>query len=118
MGADAVIRFKLKEGGILPDLTFFEEGDKYNIIEEVEESEYGETHDFYNLMRYYGEGYDARGPWPYLLSIILTIMESESVEKVWYGGDTGGVLEEMTKDRIAEITNYWIDNGNRPYHRK
>ena len=113
MGVDAEIRFKLKEGRCLPNLTRSVDDEN---IKEVEESEYGETHYFSNFMRYYGPDY-ARGPWPYLLEIILSIMESENVETVWYGGDCGAILEEMTKEKIAEITNYWIDNGTRPYNK-
>lgn len=72
----------------------------------------GATHEIDMGARYYGPGYE-RGPWPALAAALMELMQDPQIERVWYGGDD--FIEEMTPDRLCEITRHYIANGERPY---
>lgn len=68
------------------------------------------THEVRTDQRYYGPSYP-RGCWPKLSEILMTLLASPCVDKVWYGGDcnvdgeTG--VEEMTWERLADLTQFY-----------
>ena len=74
----------------------------------------GATHEVSGLGRVYREGYE-RGTWPNLSSVLLCLLSDPSVERVWYGGDSDGSMDEMTPERFLELTAYFLVNGNRPW---
>ncbi len=64
--------------------------------------------------RYYGKNY-ARGPWPDIAAILMLLLSSEEIEKVFYDGDCGDTVKEFSKENFLEYTRYFLENGNRPY---
>lgn len=110
MGIDARIHFK----GIPPLETWLidQAGTIEPLPDYLRESYPEATHRIEMGHRYYGLEYE-RGPWPVLASALMVLMMEPAVEKVWYGGD--GFIEEMTPDKLCEITRHYITNGHRPY---
>jgi hypothetical protein len=68
------------------------------------------------LMRYYGEGYE-RGPAAKLLMVMLWLKNRIPKCKVFYGGDTGAELEEVTDEYWNNLFNYWCQNRTEHYKR-
>lgn len=64
------------------------------------------------LCRYYGIGYE-RGS---ALQIITVLLYLESKEySVFYGGDSFPGLPSLNKEKILELLDYYIEEGNFPY---
>lgn len=65
--------------------------------------------------RYYGEHY-ARGDWKTLSWTLMWCFFNIKDCEVWYGGDSSGVLmEQMTPDRMTEMTKFYLTSGNDTY---
>lgn len=77
----------------------------------------GATHYLSTPWRYYGKGYE-RGPWPEICATIMRLVAYEA-ERVWYYGDSGPFDEadEMTPERVCEISKYYMQYGNEPYYK-
>lgn len=65
--------------------------------------------------RYYGRGYE-RGDWPFIYSVARWLEARIPDAKVWYGGDSSGVLayplDDATKD---ELWTLFCGVGHEPY---
>jgi len=112
MGVDACIYCKTKDGKA-PDLC-----DSLpigaTIIPANECAPEGATHEIDQSWRYYGPGY-ARGPWPRIAAILMSLFACENIETVWYFGDCYDTDKPFTPDRVHEYNSYYMANGDRPY---
>lgn len=118
MGVDVCLAVKTTDGNPPNDGWEWSSGEREWEVEAPysDEEAAGATHRLWNGWRYYGPGY-ARGPWPLIAATILSLMQCENVESVWYYDDTGDCPKEpFTLDDIAEMNRYWVENGTRPYH--
>jgi hypothetical protein len=55
--------------------------------------------------RYWSPDYP-RGSWPYIASVLMPLLRSDQIEKVWYGNETGS--EEMTVELLNEYTAEYV----------
>ena len=76
----------------------------------------GSTHEVITPARFYGPRY-ARGPWPVICGVLMTLIASNDVETVWYCGDSGDEEndEPFTKELVIAYSAFFMENGNRPY---
>lgn len=116
MGFDAKIYFRSKtaelhlEDTLIPEFTISPIDDKtlykatYN-GESLAEA----THKVCcGCLRYYGKGYE-RGPWPSLAAVLMELLASEDVEKVWYGIDDDP--PEIDAAEVAAISVHYMTHG-------
>ena len=117
MGLDTVIWFKSKtdnprfDGGGWPKVFELKvyELDKFD-KDAIPEA----THGVGNFWRYYGKSYE-RGPWPWISAVLMMLLNSPDVEKVWYGNDCTDYPNEFTVDDLVEHTRHFVEFGERPY---
>jgi len=120
MGQDVVIYFKIKdqrkpilEWDFLPgdyeiqDLSEDDDGYKITPWEDA-------THRVDTNSRFYGIGYE-RGSWHEICGVLMLILSSKNVEKVWYGSDAEISKEVFTVNDLLDLCKYYIKHGNRPY---
>lgn len=67
--------------------------------------------------RYYSVGYE-RGYWPGICKVLMLLLSSEDVVRVWYGGDSGWTLPECTIQDVLKLSKHFMEHGNRPYRSK
>jgi len=122
MGVDAMIFVHTTDGcdpkvGFPPNNVSFRDcEDESGLADAIEKSDgLRPTHEVRNHWRYYGPGYE-RGPWPDIASLILYLLAAENVDAVWYDGDSGWGSVRIDRERLEEINDHWIKNGNRPYY--
>lgn len=113
MGIDVRIAFRLAPGASVPKMAWSDQEHLVDYGDLIEEA----THELASFRRYYSPGY-ARGGWPQICAILLDLMASDGVEKVWYGGDSDVGLTECTLAFINEMNAYWIANRDRPYRER
>lgn len=113
MGVDATILIKttMTTDEISNEIYFGRNISIYEIRPDL--SIYGETHEICTYFRYYNTYY-TRGHWGGICSILMECMQSEKIEKVWYGAD--GNCTECTIEDILDTSQYYMKHGNRPYH--
>lgn len=70
------------------------------------------THRLDTGCRHYGIGYE-RGPWPKLAAVLMELMSTPTVEKVWYGGDEWANV--MTPEGLQVLNEHFIKHGHRPH---
>jgi hypothetical protein len=116
MGIDAVIRFESTVDE--PDLEWFHGGEVEKIADDYYDTDGGKpTHEVdLGGHRYYGKGYE-RGPWPTISAILLVLLMSKDVKKVWYGGDCNDWIGAVDIDWLNEMNKYYVEYGHRPYRR-
>lgn len=114
MGIDIEIAVKCKPGYNPPSPSFAVEGEMSDTGNPYVDAS---THSLSSLTRYYGEHYE-RGPWPHIAAYLLELMSDPNVERVWYDGDSGDCLEEMTFERWCKMCDHYRLNGERPYRQK
>jgi hypothetical protein len=69
------------------------------------------------ICRYYGVGYE-RGPLDRILSIARWIRTRLPEARIFYGGDSSGVLaDELTEEYEQELWEHFCKHGGKPYHR-
>lgn len=81
----------------------------------LKEANEGATHQIRSFFRYYGQHYE-RGQWPQICAVLMTLMASPDVGRVYYGGDSSEYLELMTPESINRISTFYMKHGTRPYH--
>lgn len=65
--------------------------------------------------RYYDEDY-ARGDWKTLFFVLMWLVYNIKDSEVWYGGDSSGCLmEQMTAERMNELSKFYLTSGNDSY---
>lgn len=65
--------------------------------------------------RYYAPEY-ARGDWRTLYFVMLWCHKNIPSCEVWYGGDSGGAEAElMTRERLEEMSDYYLTEGHDAY---
>lgn len=120
MGLDAAIWFQFDNVNSLPALLIG------RIIPGVEielankgDSPVGATHEVRIIDwndRYYSPDY-ARGNWPILCAILLALLSSREVFRVWYGNDCEYVenIKHFTTLDLLKMCDFYARNGNRPF---
>jgi hypothetical protein len=67
--------------------------------------------------RYYGEGYE-RGDWKTISWVMMWCIFNVPNCEVWYGGDSSGItMEQMTSERMAEMTRHFLTSNGGEYMR-
>jgi hypothetical protein len=74
----------------------------------------GATHRVGTYDRYYNKGYE-RGSWPAIGGILMALLASKNVKRVWYFGDNCEGADLITIDGVLEISRHYMLNGERPY---
>jgi len=115
MGVDVCLYYESADGKY-PDLIWLPEA--WNICE-AGEDDHPATHEINaDLSRYYGPGYE-RGPWPMICGVIMSLMASSNVKRVWYFGDHSYMdqcaNDHLTIEKVNEISAHYMANGDRPY---
>lgn len=69
-----------------------------------------------NNNRYYGKSY-GRGKFHEISKVIITLMASPNVEKVWYGPDSYDPDPSwlMSREKYLEILDYYLEHANSEY---
>lgn len=75
------------------------------------------THCIDTMSRYYGIGYE-RGDWTAICAVLMLLIASEQVSKVYYGGDSYISLPECTIESVLEISKHYMENEHRPYRNR
>jgi hypothetical protein len=114
MGVDVRIWFKTKDGQEPALERSLPHG--YSIVAaDVNACLHGATHEIDTYARFYGKGYE-RGPWPAICAVLMLLHACETVEKVWYDGDTCESPRECPPERVIEISWHYMQYGERPYN--
>ncbi len=115
MGVDVCLYYESADGKN-PDLLWLPEA--WNVCE-ADEYDRPATHQINaDLSRYYGPNYE-RGPWPMICGVIMSLMASSNVKRVWYFGDHSRMEdyahEPLTIEKVNEISAHYMTNGDRPF---
>jgi hypothetical protein len=114
MGVDARILFE-QTGELNFEREFPADWKVVGISEHERQCEPSATHEFDTGSRYYGEGHE-RGSWPEICAVLMLLHACPGVGRVWYGGDSGDGLFNVSPERVIELSRHFMQHGERPYH--
>ena len=66
---------------------------------------------------YYGPGYE-RGAWPEIVSVLEFLIRRLPTAQIWYGPDSGDLVDEVTPQMLDQLWQHWAEHGGRPYYSK
>lgn len=118
MGIDIDIYYESSDGAEPTDLMLPPAFGKIEPAEYEEARNAGATHRIYTLVRWYGIGYE-RGYWPQICGVLMGLMASANVKRVWYFGDSQSIedAEPLSIKKILALSEYYMLNGERPYRK-
>jgi hypothetical protein len=66
---------------------------------------------------YYGPGYES-GYWPEIVATLEFFYRRLPSARVWYGPGGTEAMQQVTREFLDEMWNYWVIHGGRPYYKK
>lgn len=116
MGIDAEIYIEASEVADLGGLSLLGHDCAIRPVSEYDPP--GTTHRVTGLGRYYEIGYE-RGDWRVLCAVLMELLSTPGVVRVWYDGDyCEGSPRECPPERVLEISRHYMAHGHRPYFEK
>lgn len=117
MGIDAEIYFELLSGNEPDDVDVYPLKNIGEIKRFGEPHECGATHFVDTLCRLYDFNYE-RGPWCLFSGLLMQLVASPNVGRVWYFGDHVDPIAPITPENVLALSKHYMAHGERPYRQE